>query len=206
MGSALRVRSLLQVIGHGGAGTAVSARAFMVRGLRSGAAGLVALVLLAAAACDDEEPPPPPGMSARPIETTVRDAATPLAGQGGEGGAVSGGAGGGAEAAGPPFGFDEFAVDELPTGAGARDDDAGVDPECASGDCGRCREVADDPALCAAWSCRFELPGAGDRCNCGCGAPDPDCGEGEGCAAPGCRAQGCDTCRSPDGSPMSCPP
>jgi hypothetical protein len=147
---------------------------------------------------------PAPGTSARPIETAPRDAAVPRAGQGG---AAGGHAGSAAAAGDQAFGFDEFAVDEPPRAAGgASDDDAGVDPECAAGDCGGCREVADDPAICETWSCRSELPGAGDGCNCGCGAPDPDCDEGEGCDAPGCRAQGCTTCRSPDGTPMSCLP
>jgi hypothetical protein len=80
-----------------------------------------------------------------------------------------------------------------------------VEPGCSADGCGRCHNASGEVLTCAHWSCELERQGGGDGCACGCGAADPDCGAGQGCALPGCAAQACDTCRSEDGAPMSCP-
>jgi hypothetical protein len=98
-------------------------------------------------------------------------------------------------------------------GCRERDPDcAGVDdwcltPSCSGGGCARCYDATGEQLLCEDWTCELESPGMPpDGCNCGCGAMDPDCGDGEGCSEPGCIADGCTTCRTEDGAPMSCMP
>jgi hypothetical protein len=81
-----------------------------------------------------------------------------------------------------------------------------VEPGCSADGCGRCHDANGDVQSCAAFYCELEQQGGGDGCNCGCGAPDPDCAIGQGCAQPGCIAQGCVTCRGVNGAPMSCAP
>lgn len=82
-----------------------------------------------------------------------------------------------------------------------------VGPGCSEVDCGRCHAGDGSVIACADWSCGgLEQQGGGDGCNCGCGVVDADCAPGDGCREPGCIADGCVTCRSPNGSPMGCAP
>jgi hypothetical protein len=114
------------------------------------------------------------------------------------------------ERGGCPAGFANDGVCDC----GCREDDPDciavrdcVEPGCSADGCARCHDEAGAVLTCGDWSCgELERQGGGDGCNCGCGAPDPDCSAGGGCALPGCAAATCDTCRSPDGAPMSCPP
>lgn len=102
------------------------------------------------------------------------------------------------------FDFDDFAIDK---DAGARARDATVADACVGPECDVCHGEAGAMMSCQAhWMCTFEREGGADGCNCGCGAPDPDCAAEAGCSEPGCKAQGCVTCRSAGGSPMSCTP
>jgi len=86
------------------------------------------------------------------------------------------------------------------------DANACVEPGCSADGCGVCHSAQGARTSCSDWTCGLEQQGGGDGCNCGCGAPDPDCASGEGCAEPGCLAEGCITCRSVLGAPMSCAP
>ncbi len=79
-----------------------------------------------------------------------------------------------------------------------------VEPGCGEAGCGRCHDDAGAVFTCPSWACGLEKQGGGDGCNCGCGAPDPDCEQDAGCSGPGCVAEGCITCRTADGAPMSC--
>ena len=102
-----------------------------------------------------------------------------------------------------------FADGVCDCGCRERDPDCGgaqvcLEPGCSAVGCERCHGGGGGVVACGDWSCGFEGQGGGDGCNCGCGAPDPDCGAGEGCAMPGCRAAACTTCRSAQGSPVSC--
>jgi hypothetical protein len=86
-----------------------------------------------------------------------------------------------------------------------------LEPSCSAPGCARCFDASGDDLLCEDWTCDIESESPGmsspsDGCNCGCGAMDPDCAIGEGCAEPGCLADGCQTCRTEDGAPMSCMP
>jgi hypothetical protein len=81
-----------------------------------------------------------------------------------------------------------------------------VEPGCSADGCGLCHDASGARVRCEDWACGLEKQGGKDGCNCGCGAPDPDCAPDQGCSIAGCRADGCVTCRSPDGAPMSCAP
>jgi hypothetical protein len=87
-----------------------------------------------------------------------------------------------------------------------REANACLEPGCSADGCGRCHDASGAHVSCKDWSCGLERQGGNDGCNCGCGAPDPDCAAGKGCDIPGCAAEGCITCRSSDGAPMSCSP
>jgi hypothetical protein len=167
----------------------------------------VAAAAVAIASCGDDDAPAPPESSEgtpsrfdggaraagmQPGNTAIADAALmdaamPAAFDGATG-----------------FDFDDFAIDE---DAGTRARDAAVVDACAGPECDVCHGEAGAMMSCQShWMCTFEREGGADGCNCGCGAPDPDCAAETGCSAPGCKAQGCITCRSADGSPMSCAP
>lgn len=125
------------------------------------------------------------GNNTTTADAAAMDAAKPAAYDGGTG-----------------FDFDDFAIDE---DAGARARDAAVADACVGPECDVCHGEAGAAMSCQThWMCTFEREGGADGCNCGCGAPDPDCASEAGCSEPGCKAQGCVTCRSADGSPMSC--
>lgn len=81
-----------------------------------------------------------------------------------------------------------------------------LEPSCSAPGCARCFDDEGAEAVCEDWLCELYQPGAGDGCNCGCGAADADCAPGEGCVTPGCLAEGCTSCRTEDGAPMSCMP
>lgn len=84
-----------------------------------------------------------------------------------------------------------------------------LEPSCSAIGCARCFDADGARLQCDDWICDAESPGLKfptDGCNCGCGAADPDCAQGQGCSEPGCIAEGCVTCRTEDGAPMSCMP
>jgi hypothetical protein len=83
------------------------------------------------------------------------------------------------------------------------DDEGCVGNACHADGCEVCHDFSAQIA-CLDWTCLPENYGTDDGCNCGCGAPDPDC-EGNGCAAPGCSAEVCDTCHDPFGRAVGCP-
>lgn len=163
------------------------------------------LVAVVAAACGGDDAPAAPESSEgtpSPFDGGARDAALRT---------VNMAADAAMDAARPPaydgrtgFDFDDFAIDE---DAGALAHDAAVSDACAGPECDVCHGEAGEMMSCQSnWMCTFEREGAADGCNCGCGALDPDCAPKAGCSEPGCTAQGCVTCRSRDGSPMSCAP
>jgi hypothetical protein len=78
------------------------------------------------------------------------------------------------------------------------------EPGCRAPGCDSCRGEDGATEACR-WACDAARFGDG-QCDCGCGAPDPDCASGRGCAAPGCIAEGCQTCQAVHGEPMSCAP
>jgi hypothetical protein len=96
-------------------------------------------------------------------------------------------------------------------GCGDSDPDCGGSschaPSCFASGCDVCHGEAGQIVRCKAhWMCTLEREGGADGCNCGCGTADADCAPQAGCSDPGCKAKGCITCRSDDGSPMSCAP
>ncbi len=82
--------------------------------------------------------------------------------------------------------------------------EACLEPGCSAPGCARCFDDEGALSVCEDWTCDFEQQGTDGTCNCGCGAADADCAQGQGCAEPGCIAEGCTTCRSEDGASMSC--
>ena len=62
------------------------------------------------------------------------------------------------------------------------------------------------PNLSDKWTCAVDKYGTGNGCDCGCGGLDPDCAEDEGCAEPGCQADGCNRCTDLDLNPIGCAP
>jgi hypothetical protein len=80
-----------------------------------------------------------------------------------------------------------------------------LEPSCSAPGCAQCWDTEGTQLICEGWACTEE-PGTGDGCNCGCGTADPDCAPGDGCSEPGCQADGCTTCRTASGAPMSCMP
>lgn len=89
---------------------------------------------------------------------------------------------------------------ELATGASC------LEPSCSAAGCGHCFDGEGREVMCDGWVCASEQPASGDGCNCGCGTFDADCAPGDGCSEPGCSAEGCTSCRTADGAPMSCMP
>jgi hypothetical protein len=81
-----------------------------------------------------------------------------------------------------------------------------LEPSCSAPGCARCFDVEGAQLMCEGWTCESEQPASNDGCNCGCGTADADCAAGEGCSEPGCMAEGCTSCRTADGAPMSCMP
>jgi len=81
-----------------------------------------------------------------------------------------------------------------------------LEPSCSAPGCARCFDDEGKQLICEGWVCESEQPGSNDGCNCGCGTADADCAPGQGCSEPGCLAEGCTSCRTADGAPMSCMP
>jgi hypothetical protein len=95
---------------------------------------------------------------------------------------------------------------ECDCGCGRPDPDCaglGCDaPGCDAPTCDVRHDAAGQAIRPAGWLCDVSRFGSGDGCDCGCGAVDPDCAVG--CSEPGCRAEGCDSCRFEDGSNFEC--